>query len=397
MLNNVGIRKRLLFFTILMLLMMNSILIFMFRAFTRIEQLATITAPHTSSSEIVTEEIAAGNLLIDAQPRSEHDGLILNLNRMINEMNAILAELDGLIFLVRNGQLDARGNADAFSGVWHDLIVEINHVIDAFMEMTMVNEQLKAENLRMGMELDIARRIQMMVLPKHDELEHVRDLEIVGYMKPADEVGGDYYDVLRNNGTLHLGIGDVTGHGLESGVVMLMAQTAIRTLIEHGETDPYAFVKTLNRTMYKNIQRMGVEKNLTFALLKYQEGILKIIGQHEEVIVIRKDGKVERVDTIELGFPIGLEEHIHEWFKEVSIPLDPGDGIVLYTDGITEAENPDGQQYGLKRLCNIASHAWSRKSVEQIKQTVIDDVTRFIGTQTIYDDLTLVILKHIGN
>jgi sigma-B regulation protein RsbU (phosphoserine phosphatase) len=84
-------------------------------------------------------------------------------------------------------------------------------------------------------------------------------------MKPADEVGGDYYDVLKEDGVIHIGIGDVTGHGLESGVLMLMTQTVIRTLIEHGETDPVAFVNTLNRTIYKNVHRMRTDKTLTFA------------------------------------------------------------------------------------------------------------------------------------
>jgi len=68
--------------------------------------------------------------------------------------------------------------------------------------------------------------------------------------------------------------------------------------------DPVVFLETLNRTVYKNIQRMQTDKNLTFALIKYQQGEVKIIGQHEEVLVVRKDGVVERVDTLHLGFQI---------------------------------------------------------------------------------------------
>ncbi len=97
-------------------------------------------------------------------------------------------------------------------------------------------------------------------------------------MQPADEVGGDYYDVLQKHGVLHIGIGDVTGHGLESGILMLMTQTAIRTLVEHGEPDPKTFLTTLNRVILKNAQRMQVDKTLTFALVTYQGGSLKIVG-----------------------------------------------------------------------------------------------------------------------
>ena len=211
-------------------------------------------------------------------------------------------------------------------------------------------------------------------------------------MQPADEVGGDYYDVLKKNGILHIGIGDVTGHGLESGVLMLMTQTAIRTLIEHGETDPIAFVNTLNRTIYKNVRRMGADKILTFTLVNYQKGQLKIVGQHEELLLVRQDGQVERVDTLELGFLIGLEENISQWVHEATISLQPGDGVVLYTDGITEAVNKENELYGIERLCAVVSQNWG-KSAEAIKQTVVDDITRFIGKQKVYDDLTLVIFK----
>jgi sigma-B regulation protein RsbU (phosphoserine phosphatase) len=130
-----------------------------------------------------------------------------------------------------------------------------------------LNTQLQEENLRMSAELDVSRRIQQMVLPSPAELQQIEGLDIVGYVQPADEVGGDYYDVLHKNGMIHIGIGDVTGHGLESGVLMLMTQTAIHTLIEHDETDPVMFLETLNCILYKNLQRMKVDKTLTLAFI----------------------------------------------------------------------------------------------------------------------------------
>jgi PAS domain S-box-containing protein len=180
----------------------------------------------------------------------------------------------------------------------------------AYQEVQILNTQLQQDNLRMSAELDVSRRIQQMVLPAPEELQQIEGLDIVGYMKPAEEVGGDYYDVLTVNGMLHIGIGDVTGHGLESGVLMLMTQTAIRTLIEHGETDPVAFLSTLNRVILKNAQRMQVDKTLTLACVHYHHGMLKLIGQHEELLVVRAGGTVERVDTLHLGFPIGMVDEI---------------------------------------------------------------------------------------
>ena len=93
---------------------------------------------------------------------------------------------------------------------------------DAKARIEDLNKQLRAENLRLGAEMQVAQRLQLMVLPKPKELDEVTNLDIAGYMKPADEVGGDYYDVLHTDELVKIGIGDVTGHGLESGVLMLM-------------------------------------------------------------------------------------------------------------------------------------------------------------------------------
>jgi serine phosphatase RsbU (regulator of sigma subunit) len=262
----------------------------------------------------------------------------------------------------------------------------------SYEEIRILNEQLNDENMRMSAELNVARRLQTMILPPTKELRRIEGLDVVGYMQPADEVGGDYYDVIQSDANLHIGIGDVTGHGLESGVLMLMTQTVIRTLVEHGETDPVKFVRTLNHTIYKNVQRMGADKTLTFALVNYADKHLKIVGQHEELLVVRAGGRVERVDTVGLGFPIGLEEEIAQWVAASAVTLEAGDGIVLYTDGITEAENIDGERYGLERLCAVLSRNWQNSS-EKIQQAVIEDVMQYIGQQKIYDDVTLVVLK----
>jgi len=255
-----------------------------------------------------------------------------------------------------------------------------------------LNEQLKDENLRMGAELEITKRIQQMILPSADELRAIAELDIAGYMEPADDVGGDYYDVMQREGMVAISIGDVTGHGLESGLVMLMTQTAVQALLQSGETDPVHLLDTLNRTIYNNVQRIKTDKNLTLCLLDYQSGELKLSGQHEEMIVVRRDGQVELVDTIDLGFPIGLDDDIADFIDQTTVQLAPGDGVVLYTDGITEAENTDGEQYGLERLCEVVSQHWSQ-SAEAIKEAVIADVRQHIGKQEVYDDITLVVMK----
>ncbi|MCA1992220.1 MAG: SpoIIE family protein phosphatase [Coleofasciculus sp. S288] len=259
-------------------------------------------------------------------------------------------------------------------------------------EITSLNERLKAENLRMSAELEVTRRLQQMLLPKQQELESITGLDIAGFMKPADEVGGDYYDVLKHNGHVKISIGDVTGHGLESGVLTIMVQTAVRTLLASEQTDSKKFLEVLNRTIYENVKRMNSDKNLTLSLLDYQSGQLRLSGQHEEIVIVRSGGIIERIDTIDLGFPLGLEEDIADFVAETRVQLNPGDIVVLYTDGITEAENMNGVQYSVERLCEVVRQHWQHPASE-IKQAVIDDLQQHIGEQTVYDDITLVVIK----
>ena len=259
-----------------------------------------------------------------------------------------------------------------------------------------LNQRLKTENLRMSAELDILKQMQQLILPKPAELAAIAELDIAGFMEPADEVGGDYYDVLYTEGVVTIAIGDVTGHGLESGILMVMTQAAVRTLKEVQELDPVRFLDALNRTIYKNVQRMKSDKNLTLALLNYADSKVSISGQHEETLLIRKGGQIERIDMMDLGFPIGLDEDISDWVSHVLVDLEPGDGVVLYTDGIPEARNMHKKFYGIERLCEVVSQNW-HLSAEQIKQATIEDLREFIGEQKVFDDITLLILKQQGN
>lgn len=263
----------------------------------------------------------------------------------------------------------------------------------ANQEISALNSKLRDENVRLGAELAVAKQIQMMVLPRPSELEAIPRVEIAAYMRPADEVGGDYYDVLQEGTRVKIGIGDVTGHGLESGVLMLMVQSVARALQETGEDDPRQFLDRLNRAIYKNIERTNTDKHLSLAFLDFENEQVTLSGQHEEVLVVRANGEIERIDTIDLGLPIGLERDISPFIATRDIPFNSGDVIVLHTDGVTEAEDRDGKLFGLERLCKSARDH-HRRSAEEIKIGIIEDLMAHIGTQKIHDDITLVIMRH---
>lgn len=259
-------------------------------------------------------------------------------------------------------------------------------------------KRLISDNTVMKTKLDIVRQFQEMILPSEKELKQIKTLDISIFMEPAENVSGDYFDIIQINDIVKFGIGDVSGHGLKSGVLMLMAQSAIRTMVTHGVDDPALFLNVINRVIFDNIQRIKANKSLSLSIMDYmydsdsKNGILKISGQHEDVIVVRKNGHIELVDTCDLGFPIGLEKNISKFVAESSISLQTGDGVVLFTDGITEAINLANEMYGMKRFCNVIGKYWE-SSVENIKKAIIDDIRLFISKQKILDDFMLIIIK----
>lgn len=305
----------------------------------------------------------------------EHLHIPLNLTRKNSNINDELQQV-----------------VNAINGMRKTLIEDIRKRKEA----EEIKQKLQLENEHLKTELEVTRRLQQMILPKEQELSEVPNLDIAGFMEPAEEVGGDYYDVIQHNGRILLGIGDVTGHGLESGMLMLMAQAGIRTLWENEETDMVKFFQSLNSMIYKNaLERMEVDKNLTLSLLEYQPqpkgGLLRISGRHEDILVVRK-GQLERIDTGDLGFQVGFVDEIAEFVNQIEISLAVGDVVILYTDGITEAENLERQEYGIQRLGEVVVQNW-RQSVKEIRQAVIEDVRQHIGEQKVFDDITLLVLK----
>lgn len=352
---------------------------------------------------LVIAQYAQPTVILQDLVMPDMDGLVL-----VRFLRAQDSPTKNVPLVVLSSNEDPQIKAEAFKLGANDYLVKLPDKMELiariryhsaayinFLKRTEAENQLKAENLRLSAELEITRRLQRMILPKTEELRQISRLDMAAFMEPASAVGGDYYDVLVEGDRVKIGIGDVTGHGLESGVVMIMLQTAIRTLMTQKEENAVQFLNVVNRTLYDNIQRINSDKNLTLALLDYHNGRIRLSGQHESIILVRSGGIIELIDTIDLGFPLGLEPEIAEFVAEKEISLDSGDGIVLYTDGITEAENTHGSLYGLDRLCDIVSQYW-QYNAEEIKNRIIEDVKRHIGNQTIYDDITLLVLKEIG-
>jgi PAS domain S-box-containing protein len=259
-------------------------------------------------------------------------------------------------------------------------------------EISSLHEKLRQENLRLSSELEVTQRLQQMMLPRDEDLRKIGGLDIAGSMQPAAEVGGDYYDVVSKNGGVFFGIGDVTGHGLESGVIAIMVQTAVRTLLANGQYKSGEFFPVLNQVIYDNVRRMGCDRSLTMSLLHYQDKTITVSGQHEELLVIRGNGAVERHDTLNLGFALGLEENIKDFIGQATLPLNSNDVLVAYTDGITEAMNPAGVTFGVERLAE-AVKANHTQPADSIRSAVLRSVREYTGGADLLDDISLLVIK----
>jgi sigma-B regulation protein RsbU (phosphoserine phosphatase) len=120
--------------------------------------------------------------------------------------------------------------------------------------------------------------------------------------------------------------------------------------------------------------------------------MVTISGQHEEVLVVRGNGQLERHDTLNLGFALGLESNISHLIDEAKVPLQPGDVMVVYTDGITEAINNTGVTYGIERLAEAVRVSHEQPSRE-IREAVLRNLREYIGGQGLVDDISILVIK----
>jgi len=277
---------------------------------------------------------------------------------------------------------DELGRPEVLQGIAYDIT-----------EMKRAQEILLAETkreARLEESLAIARRVQTSILPRSFK---VPGLEIAAAMQPATEVGGDYYDLLPFDGGAWFSVGDVSGHGLDSGLVMLMLQSALAAIVGSGEVKaPREVLVRLNAVLHDNIRnRLVHDDHVTLTLFRFaQDGSIRFAGAHEEMIVWRKaTQKVELVRTP--GTWLGGAPDIAASTVDSDLRLEPGDLLVLYTDGIIEPRNDAGEEFGLERLCDAVAKR-ATLPCDKIRDELFQLVQDFAPTQD--DDRTLMVLRY---
>ena len=246
----------------------------------------------------------------------------------------------------------------------------------------------KTEAKLLAQEMAFAKHIQKSLVPENPELPRY---DIAASMEPAEEVGGDYYDVISVAGLDWIIIGDVSGHGLSAGLVMMMVQTAIHTVLTgNPNVTPSRLLAVINRTIYENINKMDESKHMTIVVLAGgNEGNFTFAGLHEDIFVRRAEtGKVEAIETE--GMWIGIEPEIFEMLSESVLKLELGDCMVLFTDGITEARDKKSKLFGSERLVRIIEESGER-SASEVHNNIIGALESWEKS----DDQTFIIVKRL--
>lgn len=273
---------------------------------------------------------------------------------------------------------DLDGNS--FSLVSFD---EVTHAIES--QRHAVAERAEAER-RVTQELEIAKQVQARLFPQ--DLPPLKTLDYAGRCFQARQVGGDYYDFLAlGRGRLGLVIADISGKGIAAALLMANLQANLRSQCAMAIDEPQRLLQSINRLFCENTPD-GAYATFFFSDYDDQAGRLRYANcGHLSALLVRSDDRVERLAST--ATVLGLFKEWDCWVGETN--LFAGDTLALYTDGVTEAVNGDGEEYGEQRLLDCLQRHRDLPSYSQVA-AVIDDVRRYSPHEQ-QDDITLVVAK----
>jgi sigma-B regulation protein RsbU (phosphoserine phosphatase) len=276
---------------------------------------------------------------------------------------------------------------------------QLGELAGSFNSMTASIEGLlreKAEKERLEQELRIARSIQMSLLPQ-GPLE-IPGVSLSGHCEPAREVGGDYYDFLPlDEDRLGILIADVSGKGTSAALYMAELKGLVLSLSRH-HVSPRRMLMEANRIISRHLDSRSFI-TMTYAVVDLRARTMTCArAGHCPLVYVpgpEAGSRTPQVLTPE-GMVLGLQFDLGDTFdrllEEVTLPLGRGDLFVLYTDGISEAMNPDGDCFGDHRLVELAERHADLAS-DDLQARILDEVHTFAGDAAQHDDMTMVLLK----
>lgn len=259
-----------------------------------------------------------------------------------------------------------------------------------FLEVWRREHARSRERLRMREEIEYARKIQLSMLPQAPP--DISWVELAGASLPATEVGGDYYEYFRlSPSQLAVVIGDVAGHGLASGLLLSGVRSCLY-LMEKELAAPAEVLERLNPMVRRTTDRRTYI-TLLCALLDREAGTLTLANAGHLPLLHFRNGGDGRCEEVGDGAP-PLGTFLRVRYGQVERPIAPGDLLVLYTDGLSEARNAQGLEYGMDRVQQVVARvAKAGLPAREIRDAVLNDFARFRGDSEQVDDITLVVAR----
>ena len=257
------------------------------------------------------------------------------------------------------------------------------------------NSKLIAKSIereRLHQEMMVAQQMQRRLFPQR--MPQIAEGEFAAVSEPSTEVGGDYYDLVDlPDRRIGIAIGDVAGKGVSAAFYMAEVKGIFLTLSKLCKT-PKEFLVRANAALLETLEKK-VFVSLAYAVLDIDKGSLVIArAGHCPTILISQD-VVRIVQQKGMGLGLAGNDMFEPSIEEHRISLHRDDICVFYTDGITEARNPAGEEFGTERLTDVCMQSRDR-SAEEMKETILTSVRTFMGVSTYKDDITLIVFKWKG-
>lgn len=248
-----------------------------------------------------------------------------------------------------------------------------------------------AEKLRMESELQTAQEVQQVLIPEYAPL--IPGFSVYGYNLPAQMISGDYYDYTAvSDDTTGVVIADVSGKGVPAGIMMATFRSSLKT-IASGIDSPADSLSHLNQLIFPDI-REDMFISAIYAHLKHETGkvVLARAGHNPPYILRRSTSEIEKIKPP--GLAVGIDEgaSFTNSLQDYELQMNPKDVLILYTDGIIEATNLEGEEYGAERF-EQSIKANSSSSAEGYVGAILEDVAAFVDDAAQADDITLVIIE----
>lgn len=244
-----------------------------------------------------------------------------------------------------------------------------------------------AEKERLQSEIQIAAEIQRNLLPKEGPL--FRGVSFSAHFEPTASIGGDYYDVFNLDKTrLAVAIGDVSGHGLSTGLVMAMVKAALTTLIEEG-ADEASLFRRLNELVYRSTERRAF-MTLAFTIFDLEHGTIRHTNAGHLYPYLLRRGASAPMPIEAPSLPLGVRSELAT--HTVEVDLQEGDAIVYLSDGIIEAQDENGDPLGFDQLETLLARQTER-SPTTIRDEILDAVAQHAGSRPADDDRTVMVIR----